>query len=86
MFEKKKEEFVLCEGGMELEFLQRRKAKKDLKKIELLGEDCIILYSSGILEIWNVETGEFRDSKLNFSVLDFVVSKDSILLLGNGFI
>lgn len=72
LYNENKEQFVIWSAEEE-DVVQRRKAKKGFKKIELLDEDCIILYESGQIELWNVESGEYRYSKLNFHVQNFIV-------------
>lgn len=65
--------------------LQRRKANRNINKIELINDDCYILYKNGNLEIWNVESGEFRKSDINYPIQDFSTDGKRILIIGEGF-
>jgi len=36
-------------------------------------KECLILYKNDVLELWDVETGEYRKAEIEFKVFDFIV-------------
>lgn len=81
------DEFILWNAA-DLSQIQQRQAINAQKvvKIELFDKECLILYSNGILELWDVDTGEFRESSVSYPIKDFVLEKDKIMLVGDIFI
>ena len=64
-----KQEFILWDAD-DLDIIQKREAKniKKIVKIELFVTDCLILYTSGLLELFNVESGQSRPSKIGYGI------------------